>query len=299
MALTVPSLGGPSSGPSSPEYRFTTVDELFNEIDHTTGDILTVYGVSAQDFDEIDREREHCGRAFRLRRFSAKSEILIITIPTKLHEKLHTGIWEEAFLQIFQIGLRNNWNTMGTATFRAQGHPGGDAGEGDSTGGPEDQRGDEGDWPTLVIEAGDSETLEELRNDMRWWFNASNHQVKIVLLAKFDDHQDPNQIILEKWVEVQAPPRQGAVTTRAFTQAAIWLVPDRSQLITIIQNPSITDTDPNRFHPTSYTVTREALRLEFDRLFLRQPGQGQGDIIISVQDLQIYAGKVWRQRRLV
>jgi len=51
------------------------------------------------------------------------------------------------------------------------------------------------------------------------------------------------------------------------------------------RNPGITDADPNRFHPTSYTVTEEALRLEFDRLFLRQPGQGEGDIIISVQDL--------------
>lgn len=193
---------------------------------------------------------------------------------------------------------------MGSKTLRAQGHPGGDCGEGDSTGGPWDQRGNEGDWPTLIIEAGDSETLAELRKDMEWWFSTSNHQVKIVLLAKFDHGQ--NKIILEKWVEeVQAAPRQGATTTRAFAQAAIWLIPDRRQLITIIRNPGITDTHPDRFHPASYTVTRGALRLEFDLLFPPQPGQGQGqgqgqgDVIISVQDLQEYAGKVWRQRRLV
>jgi hypothetical protein len=183
---------------------------------------------------------------------------------------------------------------MGTKTLRPRGHPGGDGGEGDSTGGPEDQRGNKGDWPTIVVEAGDSETLEELRNDMRWWFSASDHQVKIVLLTKFDHNQ--NQIILEKWVEIQAQTRLGATTTRAVTQAAIWLIPDCDQVITITRNPSVTNTDPNRFNPTSYAVTRGALRLEFDRLFLPQPGQGGQDIIISTQDLQVYAGKVWRRR---
>ena len=111
---------------------------------------------------------------------------------------------------------------MGTATFRVQGHPGGDGGdggEGDSTGGPGAQRGSEESWPTLVIEAGDSETLAELKKDMEWWFSASNHQVKIVLLAKFD--YDEEQIILEKWIEIQAPLRQGAATTRAFAQMAL------------------------------------------------------------------------------
>lgn len=132
---------------------------------------------------------------------------------------------------------------------------------------------------------------------MRWWFVASDHQVRIVLLAKFEHNH--NQIILEKWVEVQGPARPGATTTRAFTQAAIRVIPDCDQVITITRDPSITNTDPNRFHPMSYTVTRGALHLEFDRLFLPQPGQGGQDIIISTQDLQVYAGKVWRQRRAV
>lgn len=187
------------------------------------------------------------------------------------------------------MGLGDDWRPIGSTTLRAQGHPGGDGGEGDSTGGPEDQRGGRRDWPTLVIEAGHSETLGELRNDMKWWFSTSDHQVKIVLLAKFDHGQ--NRIILEKWIEIQAPPRQGATTTRA-----VRLVPDRSQVITITRNPGITDTDPNRFEPMSYTVASGALRLEFDRLFLRRPDQGEGDIVIGIQDLRVYAAKVWRRR---
>jgi hypothetical protein len=77
---------------------------------------------------------------------------------------------------------------------------GGDSGEGDSTGGPNPEHGGITDmWPTLVIETGDSETLGELHNDMRWWFRTSNHDVKIVLLAKFDLGQ--HRILLEKWEE--------------------------------------------------------------------------------------------------
>ena len=56
-----------------------------------------------------------------------------------------------------------------------------------------------GGWPTLVIAAGHSEPLDELHNDMRWWFRTSNHDVKIVILAKFDDQQQ--YILLEKWEE--------------------------------------------------------------------------------------------------
>jgi hypothetical protein len=35
-------------------------------------------------------------------------------------------------------------------------------------------------------EAGVSQSLGALQDDMRWWFSASDHQVKIVLLVKFD-----------------------------------------------------------------------------------------------------------------
>src|SRR3569833_594756 len=141
---------------------------------------------------------------FRFRRFSAESGILIITIPTDLHEKLHTWIWENTRDSIVQMGLRRGWNTMGSKTHRAQGHPGGDGGEGDSTDGPKTQRGNQGDWPTLVIEAVDSETLSELKKDMEWWFSTSNHQVKIVLLAKFDHGN--NRIYLESGLKNQPHP---------------------------------------------------------------------------------------------
>ena len=147
----------------------------------------------------IDRERDSRRHKFRFRRYYATSHILIITIPTDLHEHLHIELNRTYDHKLVRMGLERSWNSIGTATRRAQGHPGGDGGESDSAGGPLPARDGRGAWPTLVIEAGDSESLTRLRQDMRWWFEASNHQVKIVLLAKFNHHQ--REIQLEKWEE--------------------------------------------------------------------------------------------------
>ncbi|KAK3352340.1 hypothetical protein B0T25DRAFT_541740 [Lasiosphaeria hispida] len=163
--------------------------------------------------------------------------------------------------------------------FASDGPPNGDGGEGDSTGTPWPQR--IKGWPTLVIEAGDSQSLEALRMDMEWWFRASNHQVKILLLAKLDRHG--RRITLEKWVEIQpAASRPGPRSRPATT-----LRPDRTQEIIITWAPSLANT------PASHAVTRGALQLEFSLLFLRPPGPADGDLIITVPRLQLWASRVW------
>ncbi len=176
--------------------------------------------------------------------------------------------------------LTDNWVAEGNTTFRrSRGHPGGDSREGDSTGGPQPERGLNGAWPTLVIEAGDSESLPALRNDMRWWFSASNHDVKIVLLAKFD--HSSRQIMLERWEEV-ASQQQRATATRASPA----LIPELQQAITI--NRDITT------NPVSYNVVSGGLVLKFRLLFLRDPDLGEGDFVIGVPGLQRYAQLVWQ-----
>ncbi|KAK7414098.1 hypothetical protein QQX98_007041 [Neonectria punicea] len=192
--------------------QFATVKWLFQDINDTVEESLTVSGVSVVDFAEIEENR-----------------------------------------------------------------PNGDVGEADSSGGPFPQRGHGQAWPTLVIESGHSQSLPE------WWFGASDHQVKIVLLVKLE--QSTRSIIIEKYVEVPGQIQPGA----AATQAAAQLEPTCTQVITITdnQNPS---------NPLSH-VTGGALQLEFDLLFLRQPGQGEGDIIVSIQRLQVLGECIWRMRR--
>lgn len=169
---------------------------------------------------------------------------------------------------------------MGSGTFQTQqSHNGQRDKKGDSSGGPEPQRATKGAWPTLVIEAGYSQTLGELRQTARQWFAMSNHEVKIVLLTKFDG----TRILLEKWQEVPQD-RPGATTTWLSIQHQ---GPKPIQEITITRNTTT--------NPISYNVTSGALVLSFNLLFLRNPGPGEGDFVISVQELQEYAERVWEE----
>ncbi len=116
---------------------------------------------------------------------------------------------------------------------------------------------------------------------MRWWFDASNHQVKIVILAKLDQRRD--RIILQRWEEELPIARPGATATRASTTAS--LEPKLQQEIIITR-----DTTTN---PATYHVVSNVLVLKFELLFLRTPGPGEGDIMLSISDLQGYAERVW------
>ena len=158
--------------------------------------------------------------------------------------------------------------------------PGGNKGEGDSTGGPTPERSRDSCWPTIVIEAGVSETLNMLRRTMEWWFATSDHQVKIVLLVKIVPSE--RTIFLEKWIEAPVhEPREGAIT-----RAAARVRPNLDQVI-VLSNPTMS------YDPATFVVHRGALRLEFDLLFLRQPDFGESDIILGIETLREYAAMVW------
>ncbi|KAK3684921.1 hypothetical protein B0T22DRAFT_499988 [Podospora appendiculata] len=266
---------------------FTNVQDLFDLINCTVEDFLIVTNISPSQLTEIEREREKQRRKFRFRRHHSNSRILILTIQTYLHEALHLGLYRRYYAQLVRNGIEEIWKEIGSATCRPQqGHPRGDGGEGDSTGGPLPEREGIGKWPTLVIEAGDSETLGELHNDMRWWFRVSNHDVKIVLLAKFDRRQ--RHILLEKWEEEISTPPLGAIT-----QSQATAVLQQNNVLEPVKRQSITITRDETTNPVSYNVTRGALVLGFQLLFLRDPGPQEGDIVLSIQDLQRYAERVW------
>ncbi|KAI1802541.1 hypothetical protein F4811DRAFT_529107 [Daldinia bambusicola] len=275
LATTVAS-GGVDQRDDIPTIRFTNIEDLFKAVGQAQGDFLIFQDVPLSDFEELCLREK---RPFRIRRYHASEGILIVTIPTDLHESLHLGLHRIYDHKLVRSGQERGWKAIGSTTFRPRGHPGGDGGEGDSSGGPKPTRHALGAWPTLVIEAGDSESLSALQDDMRWWFSASDHDVKIVLLAKFD-HEN-QRIIIEKWEEALQI-RPGATTTRRAATGPI-LQPVLRQHITI-----------TRDIPTdSYHVTRGALVLSFRLLFLRDPSPQEGDYVISIAELQDYARDVW------
>ncbi|KAK0720621.1 hypothetical protein B0H67DRAFT_663063 [Lasiosphaeris hirsuta] len=198
-----------------------------------------------------------------------------------------TRLYMRYYSQLVRNDREDIWEDIGTTTFRQEGHPRGDGGEGDSTGGPWPERAGVGKWPTLVIEAGDPQTLDGLHNDMRWRFRTSNHEVKIVILAKFDRRQ--YHILLEKWEEEISRP-QGAITCR---RAAAML--QQGGILEPVKRQSITITRDETTNPVSYNVTRGALVLGFRLLFLRDPSPQEGDFVLNIQNLRRYAERVWAQ----
>ncbi|KAK0714899.1 hypothetical protein B0H67DRAFT_513627 [Lasiosphaeris hirsuta] len=209
----MPTSVGSKQGDDPGTVRFTNVQDLFNVIDHTTRDSLTVINVSFDRLTEIDRIREEERRKFRFRYFDTKSRILIITITTTLHERLHKSLNYQMITKIHGMGLAKSWIDVGSPTLSAQGYAGRRGKEGDSSGGPKPERASKGAWPTLVIEAGVSQTLAQLQIGIRRWFSMSNHEVKIILLTKFDG----TTILLEKWEE-EIPVRPRATTMRHSLQ---------------------------------------------------------------------------------
>ncbi|KAI1180619.1 hypothetical protein F4777DRAFT_597417 [Nemania sp. FL0916] len=248
-----------------PTIQFTNAKALFDAARQVQGDFLIVQNVPPADFEDLCfRER----RPFRIRRYHANQRLLIVAISTRLHEALHLTLYREYHIKLFKSGdIWRDWAEIGRTTFRSPGHPDSDCGEGDSSGGPMSECGSGNSWPTLVIEAGDSAPLSALQDDMRWWFSASNHNVKIVLLTKFD-HQN-RTLIIERWEE-ELQDRQG-------------FQPVLQQSIAITREAA---TD-------SYHVTGGDLVLSFRLLFLRSPGPQEGDYVISIADLQAYAQAIW------
>lgn len=186
------------------------------------------------------------------------------------------------------MGLRGQWRSL-----RASDHTSNDNGssrEGDSSGGPKPDRQPRGSWPTLVIESGVSQSLPDLRNTIRWWFSASGHAVKIVLLVKLN--RSSEEIIIEKWTEGPANPRIGATSTRP----ELSLTPSLRQSIHIDMTPEAKQAasgDPIRSDLSSYIVTTGDLRLEFQLLFLRMPMEGEGDVVITEEMLRVYGREMW------
>lgn len=158
-------------------------------LENITAAYLSVRDVSPDQFKKIISP-QHDGKdlGFRVSLYSAVTKILIITIPTVLHKKLHRYLDEEYFLQAVNMGLRNEFLSASSATFDYVDHTVcmETNGEGDSTRKPFSKSPADENFPTLVIEVGYAHTLQALRTKARWWFELSSYAVKIVLLAKLE-----------------------------------------------------------------------------------------------------------------
>lgn len=263
---------------------FTSLEELFGWLGATAGDCLEVNQVSIDNFRAIEKRRDTEGRKFRFL-YERGTTILIITIPTRPHEVMHRWLDSRVGIKAYAMGLVDQLDPTGATTYENIVGGGLETSlEGDSSQTPS-LRTPPHRWPALVIEAGCSQTVGQLRMRARAWFLSSNFQVKIVILAKMLVSE--RRIVLEKWKGVRAGDRTGSLRTRSESRRT----PECVQTIEI-SRPDAGE-EPPSVSPESYRVTSGALRLEFEELFLRPPAGGEADIIIAEEELQLYASKVW------
>jgi hypothetical protein len=156
--------------------------------------------------------------------------------------------------------------------------------EGDSIYTPTRLRGGN-DWPTLVWEAGLSESLPHLRIDAGWWLDNAGGDVEIVVLVSANRQQ--RKITIEKWC-LQVTP-----ANRPNTRQRPNLVPTRMQQITITTSPP-GNTIPSTIN-TQYVVTGAPLVLEFRKIFLRAPMPPETDIIYPAAQLLAFANFWWNR----
>ena len=191
-------------------------------------------------------------------------------MPSARHETAHTYFGMVLVERFVLMGLSNSICPAGAT--RYQGNT--SSKEGDTAYRPFPARGLD-DWPTIVIEAGVSESLSRLRVDANWWLINSGGDVRIVVIISLRVVQLALQSIqIEKWELAPPPPRP---QTRSVTNSPVADVPTKIQEITI---------EPN-------TVTGAPLVLEFQKVFLRQAIPPEADFSFSAQDLQNYAADLW------
>jgi hypothetical protein len=234
---------------------------------------LSFSHVSSKKFESIETHRLElgCGVSFT---YFADIETMIVKLPSEAHERAHQTLGQRIqhiTITPMRLGLEE-FTGLGATKY-----VGADAStkEGDSSWKNLRTRPNKGDWPTLVIEAGMSESLPRLRTDARWWIEHSAGKVNIVLLVWI--RPTVKTVKIEKWVSGPAP------VTRSSPRLALTnTLPIQTAEITINQSN------------TPSVIVGAPLRLEFDKLFDRPANLLlEQDVMFTSQDLDDWVKWLW------
>jgi hypothetical protein len=236
----------------------------------STDQYLVFRPVTEDDLEKIDNRRHLIGWNFRITH-CIDWEVLII--------KVMAGAAHEGMFGTFRILLEKRFVAMGlpeedfwpVGATRLRGRS--VSKEGDMAWKPAGLRPNLVDFPTLVIEAGVSESLRKLRADARWWLSNRGGQVNIVLVMTVET--GPRKIQIERW------------ENRPSTGPATRSNQPPNQIPTQIQTIAI---DPNN-------ITGAPLTLDFHLIFLRPINPNaipaENDIVFTAQDLRDWANDFW------
>ncbi|CAK9219386.1 unnamed protein product [Sphagnum troendelagicum] len=164
-----------------------------------TPQYLAFTSVSQESVDEIDRVREE-KRGWLPRMtilYDGRKEILIVKLMVGvMHEVLAREFARMFEAKLLCLNVSASLLATGSARF---GRRGGRSKEADVSYTPLSRPLEDDAWPSLVIEAGVSESLAMLRTDAAFWITNSDGRTRIVIVLSVNRRD--RQILVERWEE--------------------------------------------------------------------------------------------------
>jgi hypothetical protein len=238
---------------------------------------LVFCGVTQSDLAKIDSVRP---KYTRVTYYEDLNLLIIRLMPTVKHETVHLDFGGMIVEKVIRMGMpRRELIPVGAGQFNGSSC----SKEGDTSFKPR-SRDYEADLPTIVIEAGLSESLAMLKCDANWWLvNPGRNGGKVMIVVIISIKLKDKSLRIEKWENALAPARRN---TRANPAPPIPIpIPTLIQQVTIRPNATGAIT-PNE-------VTGAPLVLHFEKIFLRQPIAPQTDFTFTANELADFATDFW------
>lgn len=241
-------------------------------VDPSTQDTLIFHGATAAHIDAIDKGlKKHPGR---ITFFGDEVGLLFFRMPYAIHDIAHLELMHYVGRSIDQMGLWDSCCSLGAAEYDGLGRC---KKEGDGAIRPHPPRQCYNEFPTLVIEAGNSETLPSLYRDKNWWFDNSpfspdniRGNVNVVLLIKL--YVKKREMLIERWYRNATSPAQSIKIQRNLRKELSFNCDDWQ---------------------THWTIEGGPLIIVFEDIFIRPKKGAEVDIVISEKELVKAAIKCW------
>lgn len=205
-----------------------------------------------------------------------RSQILIVKMETAAHAQGHGLLNIIIIMQMEAMGL---WGKLGETSGKTYFSRSGKRKRADRSYEPfHTPDYFSGDWPSIAIEAGFSETKAKLAADARWWLLESEGEVQIVLTTSI--HQTKRDIVLEAWELAERPTRNDPEQNTPEVKQRVWIHQDGPEGAV-----QLTGNVP--------------LRLPFCRALLREPQGNERDFVFSRNRLEEYAQLVWNKHESI
>ncbi len=239
-----------------------TLDSLYTSIQAGSGrmEYLAFERVKIKDLQTID---ENLKRKVRVAYFENHEVLIVKCMPSQRHEYVRGRFEFLIGMKTYSMGIsEDDFVSVGSGRF----YGANSTKEADVAWKSLPARAGN-EWPTMTIEVGLSESLSQLRRDVRWWLIESKGDVAIALLVSIK--KASSSLLLEKWELSPAPPTRPGPVTRASASNSIG-EPACMQSIEVTQTGT----------------TGGPLILEFHKIFLRPPTPPEADLIFTVQELE-------------